>query len=227
MRFLLALILLLPSVALGQIKDVVHPPGLVELKPDEVPDGATYRWKPVFPFDLKFREYLTLDAKQRVCLLDLDAPGKYVVDLLVIHWESRQTYDVRHIIEIEGDAPTPPEPEPTPPGPDPEPEPEPDDKLSGLAKAVRDEARRSVRAEVASKLADGFEAVASMIAAGGTKTIRDAQYELRAQRAQAKIKDGDWSKLRGMIDGHLEKHGRDVKAAGLIFEEITKGLRAI
>ena len=62
MRFLLALILLLPSVALGQIKDVVHPPGLVELKPDEVPDGATYRWKPVFPFDLKFREYLTLDA---------------------------------------------------------------------------------------------------------------------------------------------------------------------
>mgnify|MGYP001546474129 CR=1 FL=1 len=224
MRLLLALILILPSVALGQIKDVTHPPGLVELKPDEVPEGATYRWKPVFPFDLKFREYLTLDAKQRVCLLDLDDPGKYVVDLLVINWENKQSYDVRHIIEIEGNAPTPPEPGPEP---GPEPEPEPDDKLSGLAKAVRDEARRSVRAEVASRLADGFEAVSSMIAAGGTKTIRDAQYELRAHRAQSKIKDNDWSKLREMVDGHLEKHGRDVKAAGLIFEEIAKGLRAL
>lgn len=225
MKSLAAIIVLLLSAvaAFGQVKDITRKPGLVELRPgEEIPEGATYRWKPVYPFDLEFKEYLTLDAKLRVCLLDLDEPGKYVVDLLVIHWESRQTFDVRHIIEIEGDSP-----EPIPPGPNPpEPDPEPDD-LSGLAKAVRDEARKSVRTDVAGKLANIFETVASMIAAGGLGSIRDVQLTLRTQLADAGVKQADWSKLRRMIDGHLEKHARDVKSAGVVFEEVVKGLRAV
>lgn len=223
MRLLATLVLLLPAIAWGQIKDITRPPGLVELRPgDSIPEGATYRWKAIYPFDLAYREYLTLDAKQRVCLLDLDDPGKYVVDLLVINWDSKQSYDVRHIIEIEGDAPTPPEP-----GPGPEPEPEPDDKLSGLARAVRDEAKKSVRADVAGKLANVFETVASMIAAGGLNSIRDVQFSLRSKLADAGVKQADWSRLQRMIDGHLEKHARDVKSAGVVFEEVVKGLRAL
>lgn len=176
--FAAILILLLPTVvAWGQIKDVKYPPGLVELKPADIPDGATYRWKPVYPFDLKFREYLTLDAKLRVCLLDLDEPGKYVVDLLVINWESKQSFDVRHIIEIEDDAPLPPGPEPKPPGPGPEPKPPapaPDD-LSEFALIVRNAAIASkVDVTKLAELASPLEVVASQVAAGGIKNVADA-----------------------------------------------------
>lgn len=236
MRSLAIFFVLLGSICFGQIKNQTEQPGLVELKPAEIPDGATYRWKAIFPFDLEYREYLTLDAKQRICLLNLQK-GKYVVDLIVTDWDKRMSYDVRHIIDVVGPDPVDPvdpvDPDPVDPvDPDPvDPAPAPDN-LPAFGKVIREMAISSkLPVAQAVKLVEPIETVASMAAAGRYQSAAEARSDL-AKRTLAVVKEwpeADYTKAQAIVAAVRKRSNMvlDFPTLAKVFEDAAAGLKSL
>lgn len=100
-------------------------------------------------------------------------PGRFLLSLATVS-EGRPAIHTYYLSISDADGPAPG------PGPDPGPQPNPPDDLTGLARDVRDQARKIEDAETAAALASAFNATASQIAAGAL----DDPHEIVAEQTR-------------------------------------------
>lgn len=227
--------LLLGSVCLGQTitlpKEV---PGIagtfIEVKAET--DGEIVKWFTATPGLNVFPAHLLKDSKTAVVVALV--PGKY--DLIAYTAKDNMPSDPSRttivVTRLPGPGPGPgPGPEPNPPEPEP-------DELTGLAKTVRDSARKVNNKDEAKLLAENYSSVISAIAAGAydslpfldarTKIVSDV-FTMNRKTTEKNPAWDPFFKELGALLTDMDRQGKiksvnDIKA---VFEQIQKGLEAV
>lgn len=221
----LAILLCLSSLVLAESKTVTVEPGLVEigreydtqLGEDGLPAWGV-AWQPMQPLTLPYKEYWVRDGEhfKPVCVLSLSKPGTYVVLASCSHFAERTIRTDTWTITVKGD----PEPDPGPKPPNPKPDP-----LSAVAKKVKELARPIPKARC-SELADVFETVSSMIAAGGIKSTFAAMQEIQARTKEIELPDASRPLLEYLTEYFQVNVDKSLDKAEDSLLEVAKGLRA-
>lgn len=115
-------------------------------------------------------------------------------------------------------------PAPQPPGPGPEPQPKP--QLTGLALQVWEQAKGLPPADC-KRLADNYETVSSMIAAGGIRDLTSANAKLRELNRALNLPIVQWANFASWLDGKFNTDVQTITAAQKAISEVAQGLRAV
>ena len=183
-------------------------PGLVAVDtefdpaPTTPPEGYVspdISWSAADPITLRFKTRTSLLEGWSSLFFVAEAGKKYVIDSDVIDWQNKKRTRKRWIIRTLG-TPKPPKPEPTPPGPGPSP-----DRPDGVAGLIFDEAKKVGRPQDALRLAENYETVSSSIAAGGIKTMEEAQKELFGLNKELKLDPAHWTNFSEWVDNYSKK----------------------
>lgn len=215
--------------ALGDSVRDTRKPGWVELMPPPIPGAvaSASAWHAIKPYDLKIREYKTIDKDERVAVSYLSVPGEYAIVCTQGVWdgEKMNMSSTTYIITVEGDKPNPPGP-----GPDPDPVP-PSPAPTGLAGECYRKAKSvNLLASHAKGYSEAFDGVVSAIGAGGIKTITDMDAGLyqRMPRLDERFRE-PYRPFTSWLSGYMRKHhpkGSDVKAAAETLEKLSQGIKA-
>lgn len=111
------------------------------------------------------------------------------------------------------------------PGPKPEPRPEPKPQpLTGFAGEVQTKCAGLPLSDRL-RLADNYDSVASQIAAGGIKTLEDANEKITSLNSVLKLDKAVWRSFGEWIGSQFEQRVNTLQAASQLMAETAEGLR--
>jgi hypothetical protein len=205
-------------------------PGLQSLdtefqpSPADRPEGYVdpdISWSSADPITLRFKTRTSLLEGWSSLFFVAEAGKTYVIDSDVIDWQNKKRTRKRWIIKVEG-APVPPAP--VPPGPVPGPT-----RPEGVAGLIFDQAKKVGDPESALLLAGNYETVSSMIAAGGLKTMEEAQKELFAMNKGLKLDAAKWTNFSEWMDSYSQKTAPPKTLIDMqrFMDEVVRGLEAL
>jgi len=206
----LAFLLALPAMLLGQVERITLPRGLCELSVSS-PDGADVSWEARQPASLDHRIYSLADGRSVVVFV-LAKESVIVSD--VIDWDARKRTKKTWIV-----SPDSPDPDPGPdPGPDPDPDPDPD--LEGFAaevfrrKALIDDDPNALR------LAEVFRDVASQASElGAVVVVADLTAGIKSLGLP-----NEWQPFLDWLSAELTDRAQSRPEIVSVYAEIAEGL---
>lgn len=208
--------------------DVVVPDVIPAPKPEPIPAPPAPTPKPegkVLSIAIDNAEGLSIDpesdeGKHLVGVSDLP-PSAYTITT-----RRAKAKPSTATVMIGGGVIPAPVPAPVPPKPDPKPTPPtPAPSLTGFALEVYNAAKNLPAADCV-KLADNYESVASQIAAGGIKSLPDAQKKLEAMNAALALDKPAWTPFAAWLGGQFAAKANTLPATAELMAETAKGLRA-
>tara|TARA_B100000029_G_scaffold219422_1_gene217158 strand:+ start:102 stop:824 length:723 start_codon:yes stop_codon:yes gene_type:complete len=192
--------------------------------PVDIPEGYVapdISWSAADPITLRFKTRTSLAEGWSSLFFVAEAGKTYVIDSDVIDWQNKRRTRKRWIIRVEGQ-PVPPKP--TPPGPGPSPV-----RPEGVAGLIFDQAKKVGRPEDALRLAENYVTVSSMIAAGGIKTMEEAQKELFSANKSLKLDPAHWTSFSEWLDKYSSETAPPKSLVDMqrFMDEVAKGLEAL
>lgn len=224
-----------PKWEAGKVQRATREPGWVELVPPPAPGAiaSSTAWHAVKPYDLGFRNYLTMDGEP-VCVLYLEKKGTFAMVATQGVWDGeklsmRSTTYV--ITVVDPDKPDPVDPDPVDPDEPDKPD-TPDPVPTGIAgELYRLAVQVGMPKEHCFALADTFDGTASAIAAGGLKTVEAVNISISSNMPRLPVSVREkYKPLTSWVSNYMKKNhptGSDVRAVETTLNEFVKGLRAV
>ena len=193
-----------------------------EASPAERPEGYVdpdISWSAADPMTLRFKTRTSLLEGWSSIFFIAEAGKTYVIDSDIIDWKNKKRIRKRWIIKVEG-APVPPAPVPVPPGPV---------RPEGVAGLVFDAAKTAGAPKDAARIAENYETVSSMIAAGGLHTMEEAAKELFSLNKLLELDPAKWTHFSEWIDNYSQVTAPPKSLLDMqrFMDQVVKGLEAL